>query len=214
MNRTNKKIPLIIQLFLAAILALCIGLGSAGADTTSGYDGNAGFGMGTVGTLGSDPIGIDPQVYLTTWNFNNLAPAQRSKVYRETVLEDGTLLREYWIEAVGRDIEIAPGVTFPAWTYSGQVPGPTIRATEGDIVRVHFSNMGTRPHTMHFHGYHPAGMDGSMPEDYVFPGESFVYEFEAAPYGLHLYHCHSTPLTQHIHKGLYGVYIVDPIAPR
>jgi FtsP/CotA-like multicopper oxidase with cupredoxin domain len=42
------------------------------------------------------------------------------------------------------------------------------------------------------------------------PGESFTYEFSAAPFGCHFYHCHSAPLKRHIHKGLYGAFIVDP----
>ena len=31
---------------------------------------------------------------------------------------------------------------------------------------------------------------------------------------MHLYHCHSTPLKKHIHKGLYGAFIIDPPKPR
>ncbi len=31
---------------------------------------------------------------------------------------------------------------------------------------------------------------------------------------MHLYHCHSVPLKRHIHKGLYGAFIVDPPSPR
>jgi FtsP/CotA-like multicopper oxidase with cupredoxin domain len=42
------------------------------------------------------------------------------------------------------------------------------------------------------------------------PGETFTYEFDAKPFGCHLYHCHSLPLKRHIHKGLYGAFIVDP----
>ena len=42
------------------------------------------------------------------------------------------------------------------------------------------------------------------------PGGQFVYEFDAEPFGLHLYHCHAVPLKRHIHKGLYGTFIVDP----
>ena len=51
-------------------------------------------------------------------------------------------------------------------------------------------------------------MDGVF--EPVAPGESFVYEFDAAPMGLHLYHCHTVPLKRHMHKGLYGAFIVDP----
>ena len=53
-------------------------------------------------------------------------------------------------------------------------------------------------------------MDGSLPEHQVMPGGRFVYEFDAEPFGMHLYHCHAVPLKRHIHKGLYGVFIVDP----
>jgi FtsP/CotA-like multicopper oxidase with cupredoxin domain len=49
-----------------------------------------------------------------------------------------------------------------------------------------------------------------LPGQEVQPGETFVYEFDAAPFGLHLYHCHTVPLKRHIHKGLYGVFIIDP----
>jgi len=121
-------------------------------------------------------------------------------------------VREYHVVALDRDVEVAPGVRFPAWTYNGTVPGPVIRATEDDLLRVRFTNGGSHPHTIHFHGIHPAGMDGVF--EIVGPGETFVYEFPARPYGMHLYHCHSTPLKKHIHKGLYGAFIVDPPEPR
>ncbi len=103
---------------------------------------------------------------------------------------------------------MAPGVFFPAWTYNGQVPGPTIRCTEGDRVRIHFRNQGSHAHTIHFHGIHPAGMDGAF--EMVPPGGGFTYEFDAEPFGLQLYHCHTVPIKRHIHKGLYGTFIIDP----
>jgi len=121
-------------------------------------------------------------------------------------------VREYKLVAYDREIEIAKGVYFPAWTYNGTVPGPVIRATEDDLLRVEFVNGSTHPHTIHFHGIHPANMDGVF--EVVVPGASFTYEFPARPYGMHLYHCHSTPLKKHIHKGLYGAFIIDPPKPR
>jgi FtsP/CotA-like multicopper oxidase with cupredoxin domain len=57
-------------------------------------------------------------------------------------------------------------------------------------------------------------MDGSLPEHQVMPGDRFVYEFDAEPFGTHLYHCHAVPLKRHIHKGMYGAFIVDPRKPR
>jgi FtsP/CotA-like multicopper oxidase with cupredoxin domain len=121
-------------------------------------------------------------------------------------------VREYDLRAVDAELEIAPGIFYPAWTYNGTVPGPVIRATEGDTLRVEFRNEGSHPHTIHFHGIHPTNMDGVF--EVVQTGKSFTYEFEARPAGFHLYHCHATPLKKHIHKGLYGAFIVDPKEPR
>jgi manganese oxidase len=121
-------------------------------------------------------------------------------------------VRRYELVATDKEIEVAKGVTFPAWTYNGTAPGPVIRATEDDLLRVRFANAGSHPHTIHFHGIHPANMDGVF--EIVAPGEAFTYEFPARPYGMHLYHCHATPLKKHIHKGLYGAFIVDPPKPR
>jgi FtsP/CotA-like multicopper oxidase with cupredoxin domain len=87
-----------------------------------------------------------------------------------------------------------------------------LRCTEGDRIRVHFTNEGEHPHTIHFHGIHPADMDGSL--EMVLPGKSYVYEFDAEPFAVQLYHCHTVPLKRHIHKGLYGMLIIDPKAGR
>ncbi|MFQ5551655.1 MAG: multicopper oxidase domain-containing protein [Gemmatimonadales bacterium] len=158
--------------------------------------------VGTAGTVGSVSDGsIDPAAFLSSFDYGSTSR-----------LPDGRTLRTYEIDAIDREIEVAPGVYFPAWTYNGQVPGPTLRATEGDVVRVNFHNLGAHPHTIHFHGIHPANMDGVF--EVVNPGASFVYEFEALPFGLHLYHCHTVPIKRHIAKGLYGAFIIDPRAGR
>src|SRR5688500_13093153 len=74
----------------------------------------AGHGLGTIGRV--DKALFDPVRFLRAWNFNDLPPDERSRHYRETTRPDGTLLREYEIFSVDREIEIAPGVFFPAWT--------------------------------------------------------------------------------------------------
>ncbi len=160
-------------------------------------------GMMTVGEVDHVRNGFDPSAILTDWDTG-----------RVSLTDDGRILREYEITAVDKEIEIAPGLMFPAWTYNGRVPGPTIRASEGDLVRIRFQNNGSHPHTMHFHGIHSARMDGIPGAGEVIPGGEFTYEFEARPFGCHLYHCHSVPLKRHIHKGLYGAFIVDPDPAR
>jgi FtsP/CotA-like multicopper oxidase with cupredoxin domain len=131
-------------------------------------------------------------------------------------LAGGRTLREWELTAYDKEIEIVPGVKYAAWTFNGRVPGPTLRAREGDLLRIHFVNAGTHPHTIHFHGIHPAVMDGSpgvgeeVGGGLIEVGQEFTYEFDARPFGLHLYHCHASPLAGHIAKGLYGMFIVDP----
>jgi FtsP/CotA-like multicopper oxidase with cupredoxin domain len=181
------------------------------AQPSSTYS-HASHSMITVGRVSTDDF--NPTTFLRAWNFSDLPPGQREKFYRETRRPDGSLLREYEIFGVDREIEIAPGLFFPAWTYNGQVPGPTIRATEGDRLRINFVNQGAHPHTIHFHGWHRSEMDGSLPDQQVMPGDKFVYEFDAEPFGLHLYHCHTNPLKRHIHKGLYGAFLIDPKGGR
>ena len=139
---------------------------------------------------------------------------------RESKLADGRTLREWELFAVDKEIEIAPGVKYAAWTFNGRVPGPTLRCREGDKLRIRFTNGSEHPHTVHFHGIHPSTMDGvpGLGEEIggglIESGASFTYEFDAEPFGLHLYHCHATPLAAHIAKGLYGTFIVDPKEPR
>jgi FtsP/CotA-like multicopper oxidase with cupredoxin domain len=121
-------------------------------------------------------------------------------------------VREWDLLAEDKEIEVAPGVRYAAWTYNGRVPGPTLRATEGERLRINFVNGSEHPHTIHFHGIHTARHDGipGIGPGNIAPGGSFTYEFDAEPFGLHHYHCHSTPLADHIAKGLYGAFVVDP----
>jgi FtsP/CotA-like multicopper oxidase with cupredoxin domain len=131
-------------------------------------------------------------------------------------LASGRVLREFELVAADKEIEVAPGVKFAAWTYNGRVPGPTLRCREGELLRIRFANGSEHPHTVHFHGIHSAVMDGvpgvgeRRGGGLIEPGASYAYEFDAAPFGLHLYHCHVMPLESHISKGLYGAFIVDP----
>ncbi|MBC7461014.1 MAG: multicopper oxidase domain-containing protein [Thermoleophilia bacterium] len=137
----------------------------------------------------------------------NLPPAQPYEPGR---------LREFTLRVEEHDIEIADGLTFPAWTYvqpghTPSAPGPTLRVTEGDRVRITLENASTQPHSLHTHGIHPADQDGVL--DMVQPGERFTYEFTAGPSGVQPYHCHAMPLLKHIGKGMYGMIIIDPKVP-
>lgn len=171
-----------------------------------GMDSRGGHGSpGTVGKINHDANGFDPLELLYEWDYG-----------KTSQLPNGQTLREYHIAAVDKEIEVAPGIFFPAWTYNGRVPGPSIRCVEGDRIRIKFVNAGSHPHTIHFHGIHSASMDGvpGVGAGEIMPGEETFYEFDAFPFGCHLYHCHANPLKRHIHKGLYGAFVIDPDPER
>jgi FtsP/CotA-like multicopper oxidase with cupredoxin domain len=177
----------------------------AGAHAGSGSAGvsahPAVFMPGVAGQLDVQRIGFDPGKILTDFDSG-----------RVSYLPGGRRVREYWVTAELKNVEIAPGIVYEAWTYNGRVPGPTIRAVEGDLLRIHFRNATPHPHTMHFHTVHPANMDGVY--EPVPPGGEFLYELDAEPFGVHPYHCHIMPLASHISRGLYGALIIDPRAGR
>lgn len=147
------------------------------------------------------PDAMDPMTFLRHFDYG--------KAGRRA---DGQTLREYRLIAYPKDIEIAKGVVFPGWTFNGTAPGPTIRCTEGDRVRIVFANGDKFNHTIHLHGVHPANMDGVFEQ--IPPNGRYVYEFTVEQFGLYLYHCHTMPVTKHIAKGLQGTFIVDPPGGR
>jgi FtsP/CotA-like multicopper oxidase with cupredoxin domain len=151
------------------------------------------------GTVGR----VDPRI-------NRFDPQEILRDFDEGSFVNG--VREWELVAEEKTIEVAPGVKYDAWAYNGRVPGPTLRAREGEKLRIRFTNGAQHPHTIHFHGIHTARVDGvpGVGAGDIQPGRSTTYEFDATPFGLHLYHCHSMPLAEHIAKGLYGAFIIDP----
>ncbi|NJN74236.1 MAG: multicopper oxidase domain-containing protein [Limnothrix sp. RL_2_0] len=140
---------------------------------------------------------------------NGFDPMQvlRDFDYGEVSYENGQRVREFQVEANSTTLNLHAGIKYVSWNLNGRVPGPTLRATEGDRLRVIFHNADGHSHSLHFHGIHPAEMDGIKP---VRHGKTVTYEFDATPYGVHLYHCHIAPVTRHIGKGLFGLFIIDP----
>jgi nitrite reductase (NO-forming) len=103
--------------------------------------------------------------------------------------------------------EVGRGASVELWSYNGVTPGPTLRAREGERLKITLVNNTRRRHSLHFHGSHDITQDGWQS---VSPGTRQTYEIEAGPVGLHPYHCHTSPYAWHMAKGMYGALIVDP----
>ncbi|MFM9087072.1 MAG: multicopper oxidase domain-containing protein [Cyanobium sp.] len=131
---------------------------------------------------------------------------------RGRMLDDnGRRLRLFDVEARSLTLPLGGDLVFKAWTLNGRIPGPTLRGREGERIRVVFRNGDSSSHSLHFHGVHPAGMDGIEP---VLRGNTTTYEFDLPRAGLYPYHCHVAPVSRHVGKGLFGLLIVDPPTPR
>ncbi len=108
--------------------------------------------------------------------------------------------------------ELKPGNVVEAYAYNGRLPGPELRVTEGDTMRVTVTNELAEPTTIHWHGVElPVGMDGvpRLSQEPIPPGGSFTYEFVATPAGTRWYHAHFNELAQQ-GGGLVGALIVEP----
>ncbi|NMP21624.1 multicopper oxidase domain-containing protein [Sulfobacillus harzensis] len=105
-------------------------------------------------------------------------------------------------------VQIAPGVTFPAWTFDGTVPGPVIYLKQGDDVSLTLHNLDPRmPHSIDLHAALVAPNQNFTP---VLPGQSKTIHFVASVPGVFMYHCESSPMPLHIAQGMYGMAIVTP----
>lgn len=123
---------------------------------------------------------------------------------------------EFSLEARPGDWELSPGHRLQALTYNGTVPGPTIRASVGDNLVIHFKNSLTEPTTIHWHGLRISPeMDGAPASQRpVAPGETFEYRFTVRDAGTFWYHPHVNESHQMEH-GLYGAIVVaGPNEPK
>ena len=102
-----------------------------------------------------------------------------------------------------------------AYAFNNQVPGPRIRVTQGDRVRIEVTNRLPETTTVHWHGLVlPNEMDGpaEITQEPIEPGGSFTYEFTVEQAGTFFYHSHDSADRQEA-LGLYGALIVDPADP-
>jgi FtsP/CotA-like multicopper oxidase with cupredoxin domain len=102
-----------------------------------------------------------------------------------------------------------------AYAFNNQVPGPRIRITEGDRIRINVTNKLPEPTTIHWHGLIlPNEMDGAseITQEPIPPGGRYTYEFEAKQRGTFFYHSHHDVDRQQT-MGLYGALIIDPREP-
>jgi nitrite reductase (NO-forming) len=145
-----------------------------------------------------------------------LAPVEANPGAAEFVLRDPAAperatgdVHEIELVMTERLMTVAEGFEQLVWTFGDEVPGPVLRVTVGDLVRIRLVNpeTNTMPHSIDFHASIVAWNDEMRS---INPGEELVYEFEAKYAGVYMYHCGTSPALMHIANGMFGMIIVEP----
>ena len=125
------------------------------------------------------------------------------------------VVREFEVRAAPTRLPLFGREDVEVWAYNGQVPGPTLRVSLGETLRVRFRNDLPQPTTIHWHGVRvPNAMDGvpGVTQPAVPPGGEFVYEFTPKDAGTFWFHPHVRSSEQ-VERGLFGVLIVEDASP-
>ncbi len=117
-------------------------------------------------------------------------------------------VKHYTLEAAPANITLE-GRNIATWTYNGALPGPELRLTEGDRLRVTVKNRLPQDTTIHWHGVPLANaMDGvpDVTQKAIQSGQDFTYDFLAPTTGTYFYHSHAG---LQLDRGLYGPLIIE-----
>ncbi|MGQ0638272.1 MAG: multicopper oxidase domain-containing protein [Nitrososphaerota archaeon] len=120
---------------------------------------------------------------------------------------------EFNLTGESAELPIMGGGTYNAMTFSGQIPGPTLRVTQGDVVKMTLS-IPEGELTPHGNDMHASQMNAVPDFGAVMPGTSKTYCYIAEVPGTFKYHCSGVnvaAMDQHVLSGMYGMTIVDPL---
>ena len=166
---------------------------------------------------GSAMAGMDMSGGGDLQSFAGQAPSNADVLAKKHVAMDATLppapsgpVAHVKLVLVDKTIEIAPGVKYSAWAFSGGAPAPFIHVRQGQKVELTLTNKGVIPHSVDFHA---ARIAPNVAFKDVQPGGSIHYSFVANDAGAFMFHCGTKPVLAHIANGMYGAIIVEPRNP-
>jgi FtsP/CotA-like multicopper oxidase with cupredoxin domain len=219
-----KSDPLVSTPEIVAMTALSVLMLIAGILVAAQFGDFAMRGQPGASTFSSRsmPAGMVMSGQESTEQMSGMAAVDRSQIkhYAPANERGGRLLRSsndrgvkvFALETSLVGWHILPGPVVGAYAYNGQVPGPLIRVTQGDRVRVILTNHLPESTSIHWHGLIlPNAMDGVPPltQKAVPRDGTFTYEFEARQAGTFFYHSHVNADRQEA-LGLYGALVIDP----
>lgn len=153
---------------------------------------------------------------------------------------EGNKTHEVRIDAFAQQVEVAPGVSYTAWTFGGAVPGPTLHVREGDRVIFTMKNRSDEPVSVtspakslspfyaqlaenpyqnnspavspmpHSMDFHSGTVAADDKWRSIAPGETIEFEWVANYPGVYMYHCGTPSVLMHTAMGQYGSVVVSP----
>lgn len=144
------------------------------------------------------------------------------------------------LDVVSQKVEVAPGVSYTAWTFGGSVPGPTLHVREGDRIIFTMKNRSDEAVTItepvkggspffqqlqanpyqkntpaitpmpHSMDFHSGTVAADDKWRTIPPGESIEFEWVANYAGVYMYHCGTPSVLMHTAMGQYGAVVVSP----
>ncbi len=159
-------------------------------------------------------LAIGAQVASASLGAPGNAPPESGAHRLSGVSAEAGTTREINLIAEPAPLEVGKRGVFERWLYNGQFPGPEIRAHEGERLRITVRNRLPEGTTVHWHGLPVLNsMDGvpDITQPAIQPGDTFIYEFDAAPSGSFMYHSHFGLQPD---RGLVGPLIVEEKKPH
>ncbi|AEH39403.1 multicopper oxidase family protein [Halopiger xanaduensis] len=150
----------------------------------------------------------------TLFGITGLSSGIGSATVERPAQEDDGGTQEETLVASSGEVDVGADESLETWLYAEQFPGPEIRVSEGDTLRVSLENGLPEGTTVHWHGVPvPNPMDGvpDVTQEPVLSDETFEYEYEASPAGTYVYHSH---VGLQLDRGLYGPLIVEEESPH
>jgi FtsP/CotA-like multicopper oxidase with cupredoxin domain len=136
-------------------------------------------------------------------------------------------VREYTLIIEQTDIQVSPNAVWHAWTYNGTIPAPTLRATQGELLKIRVINNHDIAHSLHAHmtdydmkhdGSPVNAITGIGEGSIIQPGGEWTYEYNLDTWGTTFFHDHTSSeghgIKDHILQGLYGAIIVERDPPK
>ncbi len=165
--------------------------------------------VGIASAMNATPAGINMSAPMPGMNMSTPMPVNQAAIPMSSLREPpgNQPLKSFTLVAEPKTINGRE-----MWTYNGTVPGPELRVTQGDRLRVTLVNQLPVATTIHWHGVSlPNAEDGvaGVTQDAVPPGRSYTYEFVVKDAGTYLYHSHQDSFHQ-VLQGLFGALIVEP----